>query len=101
MASYQSVFLAAGDSRSLFLLTFAGAVMQTALLFVGVNLAGTFGVILVPVALQFLLTPLRIALLRRQNGWDPLADTVLSAAGFAVTGLACWVYWDRIILLIG
>lgn len=101
VGSYVAVFLAAGDSRSQFLLVLAGACLQILLLFLAVNLAGTFGVILVPLAVNLLLSPLRIYLLRRHQGWDPAGDVVLSSAGCLVTGLACWLYWDRIVLLIG
>lgn len=101
VGSYVAVFLAAGDSRSQFLLVLVGAILQMALLFLAVDLAGTFGVILVPLAVNLLLSPLRIYLLRRHHGWDPVGDIVLSTSGCLVTGLACWLYWDRIALLIG
>lgn len=100
VASYAAVFLSAGDSRGQFLLVLAGAVLQTGLLLAAVKLAGTFGVILVPLALHLLLSPLRIYLLRRHEGWDAVGDIVLTTAGCAVTGLACWWHWDRIALLI-
>lgn len=101
VGSYTSVLLSAGDSRAIFQLTLVGAVLQTGLLLVAVNLAGIFGVILVPVAVNLLLSPMRIRILRRHDGWDPAGDAILSIFGFAATGLACWWHWDRIALLIG
>ena len=53
-----------------------------------------------PGIVNLLLSPLRIHLLRKHAGWDPLGDAVLSSFGFAMTGLACWIYWDQIALLI-
>ena len=100
IGSYTAVFLAVGDTRSLFLLSLASTLLQMALLYIAVNLAGTFGVILVPIAVGLLLSPLRIQMLRKHAGWDPLGDVTLSLAGFSLTGLACWLYWDRIVFLI-
>ena len=98
--SYRSVFMAAGDSRSNFILVFVGAILQVALLLAGVAWLGTFGAILAPTVTNILLMPLRVYLLRPHQGWDPLADAVLNTSGFALTGLACWLYWDQVVLLI-
>ena len=70
------------------------------MVFAGVNLFGTFGVILAPALVSLLLAPLRVYLLRPHQGWDPQADVVLNVLGFGLTGLACWIYWDKIVLLI-
>lgn len=98
--SYGAVFLAAGDSRGLFILMLVGATLQISMVFAGVNLFGTFGVILAPALVSLLLAPLRVYLLRPHQGWDPQADVVLNVLGFGLTGLACWIYWDKIVLLI-
>lgn len=101
VASYGSVLLAVGDSRSLFLLVLVGAILQIACLLLGVTLAGTFGVILAPAAVSLLLSPLRVWLLRRHQGLDPIGDLFLNAFGLGLTGLACWLHWDQVVLLIG
>lgn len=101
VSSYVAVFLSAGDSKSQFLLTLAGAILQMILLVLAVNWLGTFGVILVPMVVNLMISPLRIYLLRQHEGWDPVADIVLSTSGCVATGLACWLYWDQVVLLIG
>lgn len=98
--SYRSVFMAAGDSRSNFVLVFVGAIVQVGLLLIGVAWFGTFGAILAPMITNILLMPLRVHLLRPHQGWDPTADAVLNGIGFALTGLACWIYWDDVLLLL-
>ncbi|GHF71708.1 oligosaccharide flippase family protein [Seohaeicola zhoushanensis] len=99
--SYRAVFMAAGDSRSPFFFVVIGATAQVPLLLLAVQTMGTFGVILVPGLVTMLLSPLRVRLLRRHNGWDTRGDLLLGTFGFATTGAACLLYWDRIILLAG
>ncbi len=101
VASYVSVFLAAGDSRSQFILVLVGAILQVILLIAAVHWAGTFGVILVPALVNLLLSPLRIWLLRRHDGWDAKGDAMMSTYGLALTGLACWIYRDEVLALFG
>lgn len=100
VTSYAAVFLAAGDSRAQFILVLVGAILQITLLLVGVQIAGTFAVILVPGIVHVLLIPLRAWLLSKHGGWDPVGDLILGTYGFALTGMACWMYWDQIVLLI-
>ena len=100
-ASYGAVFMAAGDSRAQFILVLVGAVLQTVLLLIGVQLAGTFGVIIAPGIANMMLSPLRIYLLRGHDGWDAWGDFMLSVFGFVTGGIACWIHWDQILLLIG
>lgn len=97
--SYRAVFLAAGDSKSLFLLTLFGAILQITLVYLGVTWFGIFGVILAPALTSLMLGPLRVYLLRPHQGWDPQADVGLHAIGFCLTGLGCWLYWDKISVL--
>lgn len=101
VASYGSILLAAGDSRGQFLLVLVGAALQVACLVIGVTQAGTFGVILAPAAVSLLLSPFRVYLLRRHQGLDPVGDLMLNACGLTLTGVACWFYWDKVVLLIG
>lgn len=100
VASYAAVFLAAGDSRSQFILVLVGALLQIVLLLIAVQIGGTFAVILVPGLVNLLLSPLRIWLLRKHSGWDAKGDLLLSTYGFFLTGTACWIYLDQILLLI-
>lgn len=97
--SYSYVFLAAGDSRSQFIIVLIGAILQIGLAFTGIYFFGTLGVIIAPAISSLLLAPIRIRLLRPHQGWDPLADMVLYIFGFGLTALACWIYWDDIVLL--
>lgn len=101
VATSSSFLLAAGDSRGQFWLILVGAILQVACLLIGVNLAGTFGVILAPALVAVLMNPLRIRLLRRHQAFDGPGDLMLNGFGLTLTGLACWLYWDQITLLIG
>ena len=44
--------------------------------------------------------PLLVRFLRRYNAWDRLGDSLLMLGGFTLTGLAVWIHWDRILLLV-
>lgn len=97
--SYFQVFLAAGDSRSQFIIVLFGAILQVSLALAGIYFFGLFGVILAPAISSLLLAPIRVHLLRPHQGWDPVADFILYVVGFGLTGLACWIYWDDILRL--
>ena len=49
---------------------------------------------------QVITYPLLVAFLRRYKSWDPLGDSLLMLGGFALTGLAAWMHWDEILLLV-
>lgn len=100
MESYRSVLMAAGDTRALFILVLATVILQVSLLLVAVQWFGTFGVIVTPALVHLLLMPLRVRLLKPHDGWDPVADMCFNGAGLGLTGLACWIYWDKVALLI-
>lgn len=100
ISSYGPAFLAAGDSRSQFRLVLVGAILQVVFLLIGVLTAGIFGVALAPAAVNVLLIPLVRYFVRPYHAWDPVGDAALYLGGFALTGSACWLYWDRITLLI-
>jgi O-antigen/teichoic acid export membrane protein len=100
-AAYGGVMLARGDSKSFFYYLVATAVLQTALLFVGIHYLGVFGAIIAPGLANLLTYPIRVRFLRRHHGNDNLADAVFLTLGFVLNGFACWLHWDQIVQLIG
>lgn len=94
--NYGQVVVAAGDSRSLFWVNFLTAVIQTALIFVGVNWFGMFGVIIALGLAPIFTYPPRAYCAHLYKGWDPKGDILLGGAGLAFTGLACWLHWDAV-----
>jgi O-antigen/teichoic acid export membrane protein len=100
ITSYGAVLLAAGDSRRFFILNASTAILQTALMFVGVIWFGIFGVLIAPAIAILMTNPLRIYFVCKYNGWDARGDIFFMALGFIVNGFACWLHWDEIFKLI-
>lgn len=98
---YDGALLASGDSKRFFLLLLATAVVQTVCLFAGITWYGIAGAIVAPGIAALATYPLRSYFLRHHHANDNLADVVFLTLGFAVNGLACWVNWDAIKVLIG
>ena len=95
------VLLANGDSRRFLFLTGALAIVQTALLFIGIWQLGVFGAILAPGLAVLVTLPLRIHYARRYEAWDKWGDFLLFAAGLLVSGVACWLHREEILALFG
>lgn len=100
-SAYGGVMLARGDSKSFFYYIVSTAILQTALLFIGIHFWGVFGGILAPGLAALLTYPIRVRFLRRHNANDNLADAIFLGLGFALNGFACWLHWDKIVQLIG
>lgn len=94
--NYGQVVVAAGDSRSLFWVNFLTAVIQTALILVGVKWFGMFGVIIALGLAPIFTYPPRAYCANLYKGWDPKGDILLGGASLALTGLACWLHWDAV-----
>lgn len=98
--TYDQAALAAGDSRSFFVLAVTRAVLVIAGLVIGLELYGLPGALVGQGAALIAAYPVVVWLAARQGAWDPLHD-----AGFAVVGiflglLAFWLQSDAIIALI-
>lgn len=92
--------LAAGNSLRLFLSQAATAVVQLALLIVGIQLFGVVGAIVAPGLAALLVWPLRMSFLRRYKAWDPVQDIALMGLGLLSCGAACVLHWSEIVALL-
>ncbi|SNS77898.1 oligosaccharide flippase family protein [Tropicimonas sediminicola] len=94
--SVGSLLLAEGDSARNAVLQIVTAVLQTGLMFAGIDLAGVVGAI-AAIGLAVLLTlPMRVAYARRYNAWDPVQDVWMTLAGLAICAAGVAINWDRI-----
>jgi O-antigen/teichoic acid export membrane protein len=94
LVTYDQILLAAGDSQRFMTRVGATAIVQTAVLFLGVTLFGILGAILAPGIAAILVYPLLVSAIRRYQGWDPLHDAVAAVAALVIGALALWVHWD-------
>ncbi|MBI6630204.1 oligosaccharide flippase family protein [Pontibaca salina] len=94
--SYEQAALAAGDSRSYFLLSATRAVLQVSLLVAGVSLFGLTGAISAMGLALLLAYPVLIWLSRRHRVWDPLHDLLFFTLGAGLTALALILHWNLI-----
>lgn len=85
--TYDQSALAAGDSRSYFLLIAAKAGMQTLAFLIGMETGGLFGALAAQAAALVLMHPLIVALARKHQAWDPLHDLVFFAFAAGLAGL--------------
>ncbi len=99
LSSYGAIFMSSGNTRQVFYFSASTAVVQTILMFLGVQWLGMFGVLIAPGLALLITYPLRIHAVRRQNAWDPLADLVLLSGGCLLNGLAVWWHWSEIVKL--
>lgn len=97
---YDQVLLAAGESKKFFYLICFTAIIQTTLLFTGINLFGIVGAILAPCISALISYPLRKHMLRPYHANDDLGDAAFLTVGFLLSGIACWLHWDDILLLL-
>ncbi|EKE43265.1 polysaccharide biosynthesis protein [Oceaniovalibus guishaninsula JLT2003] len=98
-STMQSV-LAKGDSLRFMLVIVATALIQIAVLVTAAPVFGIPGAALAIGTAQLGAYPLMALFVRRYKSWDPLGDGALIAAGFLVTGAACWLHRDEIALLL-
>ena len=94
--TYDQVALSAGDSRRYFIYTFARAVLQIALLFLGVSNFGLIGGIVGMAIAVILAHPVLIYLARTYKAWDPWHDLLWFTVALAISGLAIWVNFDAV-----
>jgi hypothetical protein len=89
--TYDQAALAAGDSRSYFLLRLAMAGNMVIALLAGLHLGGLLGALLGYGAAVLLSYPVAVWLARRMRAWDPLHDASMMALGGVVAVVALWI----------
>lgn len=91
--------LARGDSKLLMIQNIATATCQMAVLVPGVMVLGVIGAAMAIGVAPILTYPLIARYTYRYGNWDPKGDLGLMTAGFAMTSLALWIYWDEVVTL--
>lgn len=97
---YGSALLANGDSKRHFILLLSTALLQTLLMFIGVQWLGIVGAILAPAIANLATYPIRSRFVARYAADDKWADAIFLALGFSINGFACWLHWDAITQLL-
>jgi len=91
--------LAAGESRSFFVLTLARAVLVVAGMWAGLQLGGLPGALIGQGLANLAAYPVLVWLVRRHGAWDPLHDAVFTGIGIGYGALAVWLNWDAVAAL--
>ncbi|WP_371060667.1 oligosaccharide flippase family protein [Rhodosalinus sp. 5P4] len=97
---YDSLLLAAGDSKRFMTRVTMNAIAQTTLTLIGVMQFGLIGAILAQGLAAILVYPVLIAAVRRYHGWDPLHDLVFGAAALGIAAVGFAVNHETIVQLI-
>ena len=94
--TYDQAALAAGDSRSYFVLAATRALFITLGLVLGLEVAQVAGA-LMGLGLAWIASyPVVIWLARTQGAWDPLHDAVFALYSAIAGGLALWIFWPEV-----
>lgn len=91
-----AALVGAGDTRAMFVIIGATALLQTLILIWAVSAYGIPGALLAPGMAVLASYPLRLAYALKYGVFDPLQDLGLTLLGFAVPGIACFVYLREI-----
>ncbi|MBN9886021.1 oligosaccharide flippase family protein [Salipiger abyssi] len=97
--TYDQAALAAGDSRTFFVLALARAALMVVCILLGLEIAGLLGALLGMGAAFLLAYPVVVWLARRMGAWDPLHDAIFALAGIALAAMAVAVNWSEIVAL--
>ncbi|MDO6586291.1 oligosaccharide flippase family protein [Salipiger sp. 1_MG-2023] len=99
--TYDQAALAAGDSKTFFVLAFARALLMIGCVLTGLETAGLLGALLGIGAAYVLAYPVVVWLARRMGAWDPLHDAIFAGVGLGLGALAGWLNWSVIVALAG
>lgn len=99
--TYGQAALAAGDSRTFFVLALARAVLMIGCIVTGLELGGLLGALLGIGAAYVLAYPVVVWLARRMGAWDPLHDAVFALVAVGLGALAIWLNWPVIVAIAG
>ena len=97
--TYDQAALAAGDSRSFFVLALARALLMVGCILVGLETYGLIGALLGYGAAFALAYPVVVWLARRMGVWDPLHDLCFALFGAALAALAISLNWPAVTAL--
>lgn len=97
--TYDYAALSRGDSRGVFHLLLAKAVMQTLLFILGMEYHGLVGALVGLWLSQILVHPLVIRLARRYGAWDPWHDLFYATTGLVLTVVVLRYHWDALLTL--
>ncbi|SNR66763.1 oligosaccharide flippase family protein [Paracoccus sediminis] len=97
---YGGALLSNGDSRRHFQLLATTALVQTVLLFLTIPWLGVVGAILAPGIASLATYPMKNAFTARYKANDITGDMIFLALGFAVNGMAVWLYRAEIAQLL-
>ncbi len=97
--TYDQAALAAGDSRTFFVLALARAVLMVGCILAGLELAGLMGALLGIGAAYVLAYPVVVWLARRMGAWDPLHDALFTLVALLLAALAVAINWEAIVAL--
>lgn len=97
--TYDQAALAAGDSRSFFVLAATKAVFVIAGLVVGLQVFGLPGALIGQGVALVASYPVVVWLARKQGAWDPLHDVGFALFGIGLGGLALWMHGDALAAL--
>lgn len=97
--TYDQAALAAGDSRSFFVLALTRAVLMVGCLLIGVQMAGLFGALIAQGVAFLLAYPVVVWLARRMGAWDPMHDALFALMGAGLALVAAMVNWPAIAAL--
>lgn len=99
--TYDQAALAAGDSRTFFVLALARAVLMIGCIVTGLELGGLLGALLGIGAAYVLAYPVVVWLARRMGAWDPLHDALFALVAVGLGALAIWLNWPVIVAIAG
>jgi hypothetical protein len=89
--TYDQSALAAGDSRSYFLLMALKATVQTLAFLIGMETGGLWGALAAQGVALIALHPAIAWLAHRNRAWDGMHDLIFFALGGGLAGLILWV----------
>lgn len=89
--TYDQAALAAGDSRSYFLLMALKATVQTVAFLVGMEIGGLWGALMAQGLALLALHPAIVVLARKHGAWEPRHDLVFFAFAAVLAALILWV----------
>jgi O-antigen/teichoic acid export membrane protein len=89
--TYDQSALAAGDSRSYFLLMALKAAVQTLAFFIGMETAGLWGALSAQAVALIAVHPAIAWLAHRNRAWDALHDAIFFALAAGFAALILWV----------
>ncbi|MEL6959396.1 MAG: oligosaccharide flippase family protein [Pseudomonadota bacterium] len=96
VSAHGGLLLGSGDSRSFTILLIATALIQTLLLFFGVQSYGILGAIVAPALAIGVVYPLSAFLAHKHKGWSPFHDGLYASIAIVITFFVLWLNDDAV-----